>query len=122
MLLLGREIHEKLKKSTFHPKKTIFGRPHYQQLSITVNPAVAVLLISDNNFYWDGGSAQLTAITSPAGSYTYDWYRDNLLVLANGGDIYTSAEPARFAAYNYHVTVNDRSCTRGIQRSSHHGQ
>jgi FAD/FMN-containing dehydrogenase len=81
------------------------------QLEITVSPPITVTLISDNSFYWGGSSAQLTAIAAPAGTYTYDWYRDNLLVLANGGDTYISAEPVRFAAYNYHVVARDGSCS-----------
>jgi len=76
------------------------------ELTVTISPSLEVLLISDDHTYCVGDSVLLTANVTPAGNYTYDWYCDNVLVAADGGNTHVSKGlPVRTTSYNYYVIV-----------------
>ena len=79
-------------------------------LEVEVNPALTVSLISDNTIYCTNGTATMTVSATPADNYEFDWYRDGVLVSANGGETYNQAEPARTAPYNYYVIARSAFC------------
>ena len=75
-------------------------------LTVTLNPSPQVLLIADEHTYCVGESVTLTANVTPAGTYLYDWYRDNVLIVTGGGNTHISTGlPARTTSYQYRVEV-----------------
>jgi len=77
---------------------------------VTVENGRQVLLVSDADAYMAGGSVTLRANVTPAGNYVYDWYLDNVLIVANGGNTLVSNNlPVRATSYAYHVVVRSGS-------------
>jgi len=73
-----------------------------------------ISLFVDNDTYCAGSGTLLTAAVIPSGDYIYDWYRDNILVLADGGKTYLSSENSRSSAYIYHVVARSRIGCEGV--------
>ena len=84
---------------------------------VTVAALPQVSLTVDNGTYCSGSSASLMAAVIPAGKYTYDWYCDNHLILANGDSVYISNEPARASAYDYHVVARSALGCEGVSNT-----
>jgi hypothetical protein len=73
---------------------------------VNVEALPKVSLTVNNNSYCTGGDALLTAAVLPVGTYTYDWYLDDVLVATNNSNTFLSAGlPPQATAYNYHVVV-----------------
>ena len=109
-------------QSTYSQILTVPGRYEYTMRMIQNNdfgcssewstPAIVIVeaipqvsLMVENVTYCAGSSTLLKAAVIPAGKYEYDWYRDDILVLKDGGNTYSSSEPSRATAYSYHVVV-----------------
>ena len=76
-------------------------------ITVTVEAAPTVSLVSDNDAYCTGGSAKLTAIVSPSGNYTYEWYLDNVRVASGNTNTFISnGLTPRTTPYTYHVVVH----------------
>lgn len=74
---------------------------------VTVIPApVAVVSVEGNTTICEGGNTTLHANVTPAGvGYSYQWYRDNVMILGANSAAYVVADSARETAYNYTVVV-----------------
>lgn len=78
-------------------------------VTVTLNEVPAVgLVISPINYASGFGSVTLSAVTTPAGSYTYAWYKDNVLV--SGQTASTLTVNANDAG-NYKVVVSNGICS-----------
>ena len=75
---------------------------------VTVIPTPEVeLSVDGNTTLCAGGSTTLYANVTPANNnYTYQWYRDNVLIPGATEATYTAADAARETAYNYKVVVS----------------
>lgn len=78
-------------------------------VTVTLNEVPAVgLVISPINYASGFGSVTLSAIATPTGSYTYAWYKDNVLV--SGQTASTLTVNANDAG-NYKVVVSNGICS-----------
>jgi hypothetical protein len=83
-------------------------------VTVTVQEAPKVLLGSNVNICNEGDNVKLTATVTPSGTYTYEWYRDNVLIDANGGSTHIATGlKARATSYNYHVVARPASGCEG---------
>ena len=75
---------------------------------VTVVPTpVVTVTVEGNTALCAGGSTTLHANVTPAyANYTYQWYKDNVLISGATTADYTAAEIAREAPYNYSVVVS----------------
>jgi hypothetical protein len=75
-------------------------------VTVISTPVVAVS-VEGNTTLCVGGSTTLHANVSPANAiYSYQWYKDNVLIPGATTADYTAAEIARETAYNYSVVVS----------------
>jgi len=73
---------------------------------VTVTPTpVAYVSVEGNTTVCAGGSTTLHANVTPAAAYTYQWYKDNVLIPGATTADYVAAEVARETAYLYTVVV-----------------
>ena len=75
---------------------------------VTVIPTPVVeLSVDGNTTLCAGGSTTIYANVTPANpNYTYQWYKDNVLIDGATEATYTAADAARETAYNYKVVVS----------------
>ena len=75
---------------------------------VTVIPTPVVeLSVDGNTTLCAGGSTTIYANVTPANNnYTYQWYKDNVMIDGATGATYTAADAARETAYNYKVVVS----------------
>ena len=75
-------------------------------VTVISTPVVAVS-VEGNTTVCAGGSTTLHANVTPANAnYSYQWYKDNVLIEGANTADYTAAEVARETAYQYHVIVS----------------
>ena len=73
-------------------------------VTVVPTPVVAVT-VEGNTTICDGGSTTLHANVTPLAAYSYQWYKDNAVILGANSADYTVAEVARETAYNFTVVV-----------------
>ena len=76
--------------------------------TVTVIPTpVVAVSVEGNTTVCEGGSTTLHANVSPAGDmYTYQWYKDNVLIEGANTSVLVVSEAARETAYNFSVVVS----------------
>ena len=81
--------------------------------TVTVIPApVAEVSVDGNTTVCANGTVTLNAHVSPAAAYSYQWYKDNVLIPGATQSSYTASEAARETAYSYKVEVTaNAGCT-----------
>ncbi len=81
--------------------------------TVTVITApVAEVTVNSNTTVCANHTITLTANVMPAGTYNYQWYKDNVAILGANQATYDASEDAREAAYMYKVEVTaDAGCT-----------
>lgn len=71
-----------------------------------ISAPVATVAVEGNTMFCEGGSTILHANVSPVADYTYQWYKDNVLIAGATSADYTVSEEARETAYNFTVEVS----------------
>ena len=73
---------------------------------VTVLPTPQVqIAFEGNNTICEGGNVTMTANVTPAATYTYQWYRDNVMMVGETNATMTDSPVARETAYTYAVEV-----------------
>lgn len=73
-------------------------------VTVVPTPVVAVS-VEGNTTICEGGSTTLHANVTPVTAYSYQWYKDNVVILGANSADYTVSELARETAYNFSVVV-----------------